>query len=640
MDAKIRPPLNTLSVSEIANEIAAGKTTCEAVVNDCVARIAERDGAVKAFVNFDAAVALDQARALDRGRRRGPLHGVPIGLKDTIDTFDMPTEMGSPIYRGNRPRADASCVALLRRAGAIIFGKTATCEFAGSAPPATTNPHNPAHTPGGSSSGSAAAVADFMVPAALGTQTGGSVLRPSSFCGVFGYKPTYNTINKQGVWPAADSIDTIGWLGRSVDDVALLTTVLRMETPRPPRELDTAPRIGVWRTDLWDTAQDETKAAIEDAAGRLSKAGAAVRDIEMPDAFNGLHVIARSTIGFYERAACMAYAWDHQRERLSPQMQRYIENGHKISRDDYVAGLRRLDECRVLLGEVFASFDVLLVPCVPGEAPKGSRRHRRSLDAGDLDRFAHADHDVADPSRPQRSAGRHPAGGATLRRRSAIRLRALDLGQDRRAGDGRRAPESLMEFDNTFDVPLPPAQAWALLMDIPRIAPCMPGAELTEIVDPQNYKGKIAVRLGPVALTFAGRVEFDQIDTTSHTARVKAQGSDAKGRGGANATAAFRIEPAGSGSTVRIHTELMLSGAVAQYGRGVGMIEATAAQIVGQFATNLCAQLAETPPMLEGALRPASSEIQPPAAKPISGLSLMARVIWSRLMALFSGSKT
>ena len=174
------------------------------MVRDCVARIAERDGVVKAFVNFDADCrARSGARARSRPRR-GPLHGVPIGLKDTIDTFDMPTEMGSPIYRGNRPRADASCVALLRRAGAIILGKTATCEFAGSAPPATTNPHNPAHTPGGSSSGSAAAVADFMVPAALGTQTGGSVLRPSSFCGVFGYKPTYNTINKQGVWPAAD----------------------------------------------------------------------------------------------------------------------------------------------------------------------------------------------------------------------------------------------------------------------------------------------------------------------------------------------------------------------------------------------------------------------------------------------------
>src|SRR5579863_9880396 len=371
VDAKVRQSLNELSATEIAAEIAAGKATCEAVLRDCVARVAARDGVVKAFVNFDADLALAQARALDRGPRRGPLHGVPVGLKDTIDTFDMPTEMGSPIYRGNRPRADASCVALLRRAGAVILGKTATCEFAGSAPPETTNPHNPAHTPGGSSSGSAAAVADFMVPAALGTQTGGSVLRPSSFCGVFGYKPTYITINEQGVWPAAASIDTIGWLGRSIDDIELLTTVQRMETPRPPRKLESAPRIGVWHTDLWNTAQEETKVAIADAATRLGKAGATVRDVDMPDAFNGLHVIARSTIGFYERAACMAYFWDNERERLSPQMQRYIENGHKISRDDYVAGLRRLDECRVLLASVFDKFDVLLVPCVPGEAPKG-----------------------------------------------------------------------------------------------------------------------------------------------------------------------------------------------------------------------------------------------------------------------------
>jgi len=371
MDAKAGPAFNRLSASEIAGAIAAGRTTCEAVVRDCVARIAARDGTVKAFVNFDPELALNQARALDRGPRRGPLHGIPVGLKDTIDTFDMPTEMGSPIYRGNRPRSDASCVALLRRAGAIVLGKTATCEFAGSAPPQTTNPHNAAHTPGGSSSGSAAAVADFMVPAALGTQTGGSVLRPSSFCGVFGYKPTYNTINEAGVWPAAASIDTIGWLTRSIDDCALLTAVLRMEEPKRLSATSTAPCIGLWRTDLWDTTQEETKNALADAAARLGKCGATVRDVDMPAAFDGLHAIARSTIGFYERAACMAYFWDHRRDELSPQMRRYIENGHRISRADYVAGMRRLDECRMLLGPVFERFDVLLVPCVPGEAPKG-----------------------------------------------------------------------------------------------------------------------------------------------------------------------------------------------------------------------------------------------------------------------------
>jgi uncharacterized protein len=191
-----------------------------------------------------------------------------------------------------------------------------------------------------------------------------------------------------------------------------------------------------------------------------------------------------------------------------------------------------------------------------------------------------------------------------------------------------------MEFDNSFDVPLPPAKAWALLMDIPRIAPCMPGAQLTEIVDSQNFKGKIAVRLGPVALTFDGRVAFEGIDDANHTARVRAQGSDAKGRGAANATATFRIEPAATGSKVLIHTDLTLSGAVAQYGRGVGMIQATAAQLVGQFAGNLRTQLVQERSVPRHDALPA-----PPAAKPISGLWLFIRVIWSRVAGLFSGRR-
>jgi Asp-tRNA(Asn)/Glu-tRNA(Gln) amidotransferase A subunit family amidase len=371
MDVKVKRPLNELGAAEIAQKIAAGETTCEAVVRDCLTRIAARDDAVHAWVNFNPELALAQARALDRGPKRGPLHGVPIGIKDIIDTFDMPTEMGSPIYRGHRSPADASCVALLRRAGAVILGKTMTCEFAGMAPGATTNPHDAGRTPGGSSSGSAAAVADHMVSAALGTQTGGSVLRPSSFCGIFGFKPTYNTFNKAGVWPAAESIDTIGVHARSIDDLALLTAVLRMQAPEPPRKLDAAPRIGLCRTEIWDTAQPETKAAVEGAAAALGKAGAVIRDIKLPDAFKGMHAVARGTINFYERAACMAFAWDHHREALSPQMRRYIENGQKTSREDYIAAWRRIDECRALLPAVFEQVDVLLVPCVLGEAPKG-----------------------------------------------------------------------------------------------------------------------------------------------------------------------------------------------------------------------------------------------------------------------------
>jgi len=234
-----------------------------------------------------------------------------------------------------------------------------------------------------------------------------------------------------------------------------------------------------------------------------------------------------------------------------------------------------------------------------------------------------------------------------------------------------------MEFDNSFEVPLAPAQAWSVLMDIPRIAPCMPGAELTKVVDAQNYKGKISVRLGPVALAFAGDVQLSEIDESSRTARVRAQGSDSKGRGSANATARFRVEPSGSGSKVLIHTDLMLAGSVAQYGRGVGMIQATAAQIIGQFAANLRAQLEQRPVVPEAPAAPTApsppivpidpappasateaqvqmpsvssasnaarvSEVVPPSSppvKPISGLSLIARVIWQKIIELFTGGR-
>jgi carbon monoxide dehydrogenase subunit G len=214
-----------------------------------------------------------------------------------------------------------------------------------------------------------------------------------------------------------------------------------------------------------------------------------------------------------------------------------------------------------------------------------------------------------------------------------------------------------MEFDNSFDVPLAPDRAWNVLMDIPRIARCMPGAELTEVVDAQNYRGKISVRLGPVSLAFAGRVLIDDLDEVNHSAQVKAQGNDAKGRGSANATASFHIEPIGEGSRVMIHTDLMLSGAVAQYGRGVSIIQGTAAQIVGQFAANLRKQLAQEPPpqpaaaaapalgaaasvgeKAEPAAAPTAPAV-PPAqpARPISGLSLIARVIRQQIRALFGG---
>jgi uncharacterized protein len=198
-----------------------------------------------------------------------------------------------------------------------------------------------------------------------------------------------------------------------------------------------------------------------------------------------------------------------------------------------------------------------------------------------------------------------------------------------------------VEFDNSFEVPLRPAEAWPLLMDIRRIAPCMPGAEVTEVIDDKTYKGRIAVRLGPVALAFAGVIRFEELDGVNYTARVKAQGSDAKGRGAANASASFRLEPAGGGSKVLVHTDLALSGAVAQYGRGVGIIQATAAHIMNQFAANLKAQIVERGPDAAAAAAqpsPTGSAQPPPAAgRPISGFSLIAKVIWNAVLRLFSG---
>ncbi|MGZ5127371.1 MAG: amidase, partial [Burkholderiales bacterium] len=217
---------NRYSATEAAALLAKGKLTAVKLAEDCLARVAAREEAVQAWVHLDPQQVLADARARDAEKPRSLLHGIPVAIKDIIDTGDMPTEYGSPIYAEHRPRADAACVTLLRNAGAVIMGKTVTAEFAMQHPGKTRNPHNPAHTPGGSSSGSAAAVADCMVPIALGTQTGGSVVRPAAFCGVVGFKPTFDVINATGVKPNSKSFDTVGLMARTVADVALTFGVL------------------------------------------------------------------------------------------------------------------------------------------------------------------------------------------------------------------------------------------------------------------------------------------------------------------------------------------------------------------------------------------------------------------------------
>jgi Asp-tRNA(Asn)/Glu-tRNA(Gln) amidotransferase A subunit family amidase len=278
---------NRLSAAEAMAQLGSGALTAEALTRACLDRAAERRD-IKAWIWLDPEQALAEAREADRAGRPGLLTGLPIGAKDIIDTRDMPTGHGSPIYHGNRPFADAACIALLRMAGGTILGKTVTTEFANRFPGATVNPHNPAHTPGGSSSGSAAAVADFQVPAGLGTQTGGSVIRPSAFCGVIGYKPSFGEFSRSGIKLQCHNLDTLGIICRSLDDLPPLRAALVAGPPRKIEHNPTAPRIGVCRTPAWEHAEPATQALTERCASRLAAAGARVSEVAFAAPFAGI----------------------------------------------------------------------------------------------------------------------------------------------------------------------------------------------------------------------------------------------------------------------------------------------------------------------------------------------------------------
>ena len=362
--------LNELPATEIVEKIGNGSITAEAVTQACLDRIAVREDAVKAWAYIDPDYALAQARILDDMEVKGTLHGLPIGVKDVIDTSDMPTQMQSPAYEDHQPKTDAGCVAMLRAAGAVILGKTITCEFAGSFPGPTTNPHNPAHTPGGSSSGSGAAVADNMVHGAFGTQTGGSVLRPASFCGTVGYKPTYNLINRSGLMFAAENLDTIGLLTRTVDDADLLMSVL-LNRPRSEKLPSNAkPKIGLCRTHHWDSALPETIAAIDDSVGRLKAAGAEIVDITLPSSFADLSP-ARNALNDFERSRVMADLWHNERDQLSGNITKQLENGTSMGFASYRDAVMLANDSRTQLDDVFSDVDFILAPSATGEAPEG-----------------------------------------------------------------------------------------------------------------------------------------------------------------------------------------------------------------------------------------------------------------------------
>jgi amidase len=335
----------------------------------CVARATAREAQLHAWVHLAPEAVIDQARALDaQTTPKGMLHGVPVAVKDILDTADMPSRYGSPIYAQHQPLADASCVAQSRAAGALVMGKTHTTEFANIHPAATANPHRVGHTPGGSSSGSAAAVADFQVPLAFATQTAGSTIRPAAFCGVVGYKPSFNRINRAGLKFSSESLDTIGLLARHVEDVSLWAHAL---IGQAPAALPTVPlRVGLHRTTLWGQASDSAQQALLDAAQRLKAAGASVSDVTLDGDFTILYE-AQGVVMRYEAARATAWEMAHRRSLLSRDLWLRLEQGMATPHSQYLEALALAQRCSAQLVERWQSCDVLLSLSAPGEAPEG-----------------------------------------------------------------------------------------------------------------------------------------------------------------------------------------------------------------------------------------------------------------------------
>lgn len=358
--------LNLLSATEAASRIARGEITSEALVHDCLDRIQARDQDIHAWTHLDPDYALEQARACDRAPApAGPLHGIPVGVKDVIDTFDMPTEYGSSTYRGHRPAKDSLCVAALRQAGAVILGKTTTTQFAGPIPVGVRNPNDLARTAGVSSSGSAAAVADFMTPLANGTQTGGSVIMPAAFCGVVGYKASLDGLDRSGIPRLKPTLDTLGYFARSAEDIALVYGALsHVAVPEDPGK----PRIGLCRTMHWDEAEPASQAAFEGAALKLSKAGLAVRDIALPTLFEEIDQAFFVIVNVEVLRVMEAELRDHLDE-MNPWLREKAASKDRWRDEDYKQALSTAAEARSALGHLFDEVDILLTLPSAGEAP-------------------------------------------------------------------------------------------------------------------------------------------------------------------------------------------------------------------------------------------------------------------------------
>lgn len=379
--------LHLLTASEAARLVREGRVTSRELVEACLAQIEAREAEVQAWHCLDREHALNQAELADAahkaGKPHGPLHGVPVGVKDVFDTRDLPTENGCALHAGRTPRHDAAAVALLREAGAVILGKTVTTELAYYAPGKTRNPHDPARTPGGSSSGSAAAVAAGMVPLALGTQTNGSTIRPAAFCGVYGLKPTHGLISRRNMLRLSRTLDHVGLFARTLEDLALLGEALMrydaddedMRPAAPPplarvlaEEPPAEPKLALVTTPIWDQAEPATQDAFAELAEAL---GARAEPVALPEFFADAWP-AHKAIMEADMAHNLRREFERGREALSPVMQETIARGRAVTAKDYLAAQDLARTLTAEIGEIMFAYDAILTPAAPGPAPLGA----------------------------------------------------------------------------------------------------------------------------------------------------------------------------------------------------------------------------------------------------------------------------
>ena len=360
-----------MTASEAAGLIASKQMSCEELARSCLARVSARDAAVKAWLWLDPDHVIRRARELDKLAPKGPLHGLPIGVKDIIDTADYPTTQNSPIYDEMRVGRDAACVGVVRGNGALIFGKTDTVEFAsGGRKAVTRNPYDPAHTPGGSSSGSGAAVGDYQVPLAFGTQTGGSHIRPAAFNGIYGHKPTWGRISREGVRMSSMTLDTVGWYGRCVEDLILVGTAFRITEDHRPVTVKGL-RVGLCRSPAWHAIEPGGALALTTAAERLAAEGAIVEELVLPDPFN--HMIeAQNIIVNAEGGVSFLPEYVNAHAILAPDLRAKVDNVLGTTPEALLAAYTLADSCRPMFDGLFGpDLDVVLTPSAPGEAPMG-----------------------------------------------------------------------------------------------------------------------------------------------------------------------------------------------------------------------------------------------------------------------------